>query len=385
MSVVAMATLVVACGGDATSPPVASPTSSAAATITYAAATTTAAASQATTTTYAAASTTTAAASQATTTTHAAATMTAVVVATTTTATPTTTTSPPWGRLSPNPYLGAFMPTLQLPEEQYHLGTSDRLLDVGANAVMVGLIIPYGNDGTVKADWIDYPWLTTTIRQFHEAGLAVGVALGPINVEERGEPGPVPPEIRSTLLEGLTPVVSGVAALLEANGVEVFAPLNEVDYQLGVETASRWSQEVRPAIRARFTGRLLWKGSLFEHAGGGPAPDIDFTGYDIVGFTLFPHSGIASYPGMVRNTIDNIRSWATEDGVDELWVAEFGSYEQVPIGRDEIPDSIRIVLEVGADDLDGFFVFDPPRGFGVSLGEPDLWAAVSDGFAATSG
>ncbi|GEM_PF-1953394 len=384
MSVVAMATLVVACGGDAASPPVASPTSSAAATITYAAATTTTAASQATTTTYAAA-TTTAAASQATTTTHAAATMTAVVVATTTTATPTTTTSPPWGRLSPDPYLGAFMPSLQLPEEQYHLGTSDRLLDVGANAVMVGLIIPYGNDGTVKADRIDYPWLTTTIRQFHEAGLAVGVVLGPINVEERGEPGPVPPDIRSTLLEGLTPVVSGVAALLEANGVEVFAPLNEVDYQLGVEAASRWSQEVRPAIRARFTGRLLWKGSLFEHAGGGPAPDIDFTGYDIVGFTLFPHSGIASYPGMVRNTIDNIRSWATEDGVDELWVAEFGSYEQVLIGRDEIPDSIRIVLEVGADDLDGFFVFDPPRGFGVSLGEPDLWAAVSDGFAATSG
>ena len=65
----------------------------------------------------------------------------------------------------------------------------------------------------------------------------------------------------------------------------------------------------------------------------------------------------------------------------EVWAAEFGSYEPVPIGRDQVADSLRIVFEAGVDDLDGFFPFDPPGGFGVSRREPDLKAAIRDGFA----
>ncbi len=64
-----------------------------------------------------------------------------------------------------------------------------------------------------------------------------------------------------------------------------------------------------------------------------------------------------------------------------MWAAEFGSYEPVPIGRDQVADSLRIVFEAGVDDLDGFFPFDPPGGFRISLGEPDLEATVWDGFA----
>ena len=55
-----------------------------------------------------------------------------------------------------------------------------------------------------------------------------------------------------------------------------------------------------------------------------------------------------------------------------MWAAEFGSYEPVPIGRDQIADSLRIVFEAGADDLDGFFPFDPPGASGSPSGSP-IW------------
>lgn len=302
--------------------------------------------------------------------------------ATTSTAAPTTTEPPPpWERLVPEVSLGAFMPTPQLPREGYHFADPATLAATGANSVLLGLIVPFRSDGTVERGHVDHGWLGRAIDDFHAAGLAVGVTLGPINIDHHGEPQPVWPEIREAVLAGMTVVVADVATTLEEHGAEVFAPINEADHQLGIEAASAWSQEVLPVIRERFGGRVMWKGSLFEHANPGPDPDIDFTGYDIVGFTLFPFTGIERYPQRVGEILDEIGAWAAADGVTELWAAEFGSYDPVPIGRDEVADSLRIVFEEGAGRLGGFFAFDPPRGFGTSLGEPDLEEAVRAGFA----
>ena len=112
--------------------------------------------------------------------------------------------------------------------------------------------------------------------------------------------------------------------------------------------------------------------------GGGRNPNIDFTGYDIVGISSFPFSGIHRYPAEVQSFSKNIRAWAEQDGVEELWVAEFGSYEPVPITAKEEPDAIRIVFEEAK--AEGFFVFDPPRGFGTPILGSNLEKVVQEEF-----
>ncbi len=275
------------------------------------------------------------------------------------------------------------MPALEVPGE-HSLAYPQSLIEIGANAVLFGLIVPYESDGRVVGDQVAYEWLAAAIEAYRAQGLAVGVALEPINIENQGEPGPVPPEARGVFLDGLGDVVQRVADVLEATNAEVFAPLNEIDYKLGVEAASEWGQEILPLIRSSFSGRVLWKGSLFEHVGAGAPPDIDFTGYDIVGFSLFPFSGIARYPAMASETIASVRSWASEDGVSEVWAAEFGSYMPVPISRQEEPDAIRIVFDEGSETLGGFFILDPSRGFGTPLRGSDLEAVVLEQFTLAS-
>jgi hypothetical protein len=275
------------------------------------------------------------------------------------------------------------MPALEVPGE-HSLAYPQSLIDIGANAVLFGLIVPYESDGVILGDYVAYEWLAASVEAYRGQGLAVGVALEPINVETQGEPGPVPPEVRGVFLAGLGDVVQRVAVVLEETNAEVFAPLNEIDYKLGVEAASEWGQEILPLIRSSFSGRVLWKGSLFEHVGAGAPPDIDFTGYDIVGFSLFPFSGIARYPAMASETIASVRSWASEDGVSEVWAAEFGSYMPVPISRQDEPDAIRIVFDEGSETLGGFFILDPSRGFGTPLRGSDLEAVVLEQFTLAS-
>ena len=122
---------------------------------------------------------------------------------------------------------------------------------------------------------------------------------------------------------------------------------------------------------------MLWKGSLFEHVGES-TPDIDFSGYDIVGFSSFPFTGIDRYPQAVRNYEETIGQWAQEDGVTRLWAAEFGTYEPVPISPSDEDEAVSIVF--GETNIEGYFVFDPPRGFGTAIKGSDLYNVVQEGF-----
>ncbi|MDP7208928.1 MAG: hypothetical protein QF523_03540, partial [Acidimicrobiales bacterium] len=66
----------------------------------------------------------------------------ATTAAVSTTAVPATVTSqPPPARQAPEPFLGAFMPALEVPGE-HSLAYPQSLIDIGANAVLFGLIVP---------------------------------------------------------------------------------------------------------------------------------------------------------------------------------------------------------------------------------------------------
>jgi len=87
------------------------------------------------------------------------------------------------------------MPALEVPGE-HSLAYPQSLIDIGANAVLFGLIVPYESDGVILGDYVAYEWLAAAVEAYRGQGLAVGVTLEPINIGTQGEPGPVPTEVR---------------------------------------------------------------------------------------------------------------------------------------------------------------------------------------------
>ncbi len=77
------------------------------------------------------------------------------------------------------------MPALEEPGE-HSLAYPQSLIDIGANAVLFGLIVPYESDGVILGDYVAYEWLAAAVEAYRGQGLAVGVALEPINVETQG-------------------------------------------------------------------------------------------------------------------------------------------------------------------------------------------------------
>ena len=80
------------------------------------------------------------------------------------------------------------MPSAQHPGEGYHFADPATLANTGANSILLGLIVPFQGDGTVKRGHVDHGWLGRTIDDYHAAGQAVGMTLGPINIDHHGEP-----------------------------------------------------------------------------------------------------------------------------------------------------------------------------------------------------
>jgi hypothetical protein len=141
--------------------------------------------------------------------------------------------------------------------------------------------------------------------------------------------------------------------------------MDEPDYKLGSARGSAWGQEILPKIRAVYSGKVLWKGSLSRPFRNNER--IDFSGYDIVGLTVFPWAGLERYPEDVEFYINTLNQWAAEDGVKERIVAEFGNYVVTRITKEEEPEAIRTVFEQGQGKVNGFILLDPPRGFGTPI------------------
>jgi hypothetical protein len=94
---------------------------------------------------------------------------------------------------------------------------------------------------------------------------------------------------------------------------------------------------------------------------------IDFSGYDIVGLTVFPWAGLQNYAQDVEFYITTLNQWATEDGVNEIIIAEFGNYVITMISKEEEPEAIETVFKQGQGKVNGFILLDPPKGFGTPI------------------
>ncbi len=276
-------------------------------------------------------------------------------------------------------YLGVWMPALQGEGEQ-SLEEKEDLIALGANTVAFGVVIPYFPDGSLEQERVreSKDDARMLMRYYKEAGLAIVFSPEPIPANLEGEPTPVPATIRETLLKNYEEVILDLAKIAEEENVEVFSPMNEPDWKLGLERASSWGQEILPEVGKVFTGKVMWKGLTSDDSEN--IKKVDFLGYDIIGFTSFPWGGIANYKTNLQSFLTALQAKAAEDGVKELFVAEFGTYDPVGLPKRDEPKSIQYVFEEGKGKLQGFLVFDPPRGIGTPVKGSELENVVKEEF-----
>lgn len=175
-----------------------------------------------------------------------------------------------------------------------------------------------------------------------------------------------------SVLDAYEPYVSQFAAYAEENNIEIFVPMNEADLTLGTPTdeefvfdytlASNWGQEILETIEtAGFTGKVLWKSGMdYSNIDW----DLDLTGYDMVGVSISPSEVHRSdltglFAEDVERIITKMNTAASEDGVPETLVSEFGAWGLSEAWEDsEYAQIYETVFSTALNSVDGFIAFD---------------------------
>ena len=288
--------------------------------------------------------------------------------------------------------------------------------DIGANSISFLITIPYHPSGELHDDCVDWTKdkARSTIKKYKQAGFTVVAVPGAVQVNPLdysggmynrpdvmqappggipggpaegfpgglpggmpdiaremtcslltagGEPGSIPSSIVNEVLENYEAVVIDLAKIAEEEGADVFAPMAEPDLKMGSATkASKWSQDMLPKIKEVYSGKLLWRGD-FHNAYGSSNKQVDFTGFDIIGFTTLPGDSDTSnsnIKNVIAGNIDALTKWAEEDGVKEVWISEFGISVDSPQSEADKAKAYQIMFEAADGKLDGYLLTDIP-------------------------
>ncbi len=268
-------------------------------------------------------------------------------------------------------YLGFFMPSV-FDDGMQSVDNPNFLHDIGANTVGFTVIVPYDESGHIEQEMMNsvYDKTRDLIRTYRKDSFVVMIAPEPTAAYSRNAPEPLNVTIQDIFLDDYSAVIEKLSVIAEQEGVTIFAPMNEPDLRLGVDKASSWGQEILPVVREHYKGIILWKASFHEDK------RIDFSGYDAVGFTSHPLN-IATYPKDLRTSVERLEQWANEDGVGIVLASEFGPMETSTSQQDQ---TAMITVMFDETDLDGYFVLDNPKGYGVQIAESPLKDAVQQQF-----
>ena len=188
-----------------------------------------------------------------------------------------------------------------------------------------------------------------------------------------GEPGPISGSV-DKVLDSYEPVVIELAKIAEEEGADVFAPMKETEFIIGSTTkASKWSQDILPKIKEVYSGKIVWRGD-FHDAYKSSSKQVDFSGYDIIGFTTLsgdPGPSNSNLKNVITGNIDALTKWAEEDGVEEVWITEFGISTSSSQSEEEKAEAHQIMFEAADGKLDGYLIDDTPyAGPGKQVGWP---------------
>lgn len=119
--------------------------------------------------------------------------------------------------------------------------------------------------------------------------------------------------------EELVTTLTEIAATLEAQNVEVFAPLAETDRVLGsASAAATFMQTALSQITPIYTGQLMWIGMAFES--NDPAT-YNLTGFDYAATNISPmpsHTTAQLFSAHVASTLSNMSTVAATYGIPFL-------------------------------------------------------------------
>ena len=257
------------------------------------------------------------------------------------------------------------------------------LKNIGANSISFTIDVPYYSSGELHDDCVE--WLKdkarSTIKKYKQTGFNVVVQLASAQVnpldysggmynrpdvmqEPPGgmpdiaremtcslltagaEPGSIPVSVLSKFLENYELVVIDIAKIAEEEGADFFVPMSEADLKMNSATkASKWSQEILPKIKEVYSGKLVWRGD-FHNAYKNSNKQVDFSGYDVIGFTTLTGAPVnANIPIAIAGNIAALTKWAEEDGVEEVWITEFGISTTATESEEEKAESHQQMFE----------------------------------------
>ncbi len=306
------------------------------------------------------------------------------------------------------------------------MGNPTDLKNIGANSMSFLIDVPYYSSGELHDDCVE--WLKdqtrSTIKKYKQAGFTVVVVPTPTKVNPLdysggmynkpdimqappgfppggppegfpggppggmpdiaremmcalitagGEPGPISGSV-DKVLDNYELVVIELAKIAEEEGADIFAPMKETDFIIGSTTkASKWSQDILPKIKEVYSGKIVWRGD-FHDAYKSSSKQVDFTGFDIIGFTtLSGDSGTSNsnLKNIITGNIDALTEWAEKDGVKEVWITEFSISTKSSQSEEEKAKAHQIMFEAAEGKLDGYLINDTPyAGPGKQVGWP---------------
>lgn len=258
------------------------------------------------------------------------------------------------------------------------------LKDAGANIASIAPNVKINSRGEAQFDApMDYieASMAYWAEKYYQNGLRISLVLE-VNFQEEfrrggGEPGKIPAALAVSpgFLDKYSLVVEEMAKLAEKYKVEIFSPMNEPDLKLGEKIASSWGQEILPKIKKYYHGKILWKAAGSDEK----QADVDFSGYDIIGFDPTPGGGnpapaLAAYRVQIKKMIELAKSRAKKHNVPEVMITEFGAWGgAVRWSEENKMLAHRIVFEEGHGKVSGFIALDPPSDLDRGLyGTPSL-------------
>jgi len=292
--------------------------------------------------------------------------------------------NPPSGEISV--YKGFWMPSsFYYDHKGQSMSDPKDLKAAGANIASIAPNIRINSKGEVKFDApFDYleQALAYWAKNYYENGIRISLVIEmsyqeDLNLRLNQEPKPVPHGIASQpgFLDDYNKIVIEVAKLAEKYHVEMFSPMNEPDLKLGEATASTWGQAILPEIKKYYHGKVLWKAAGSDEK----QANIDFSGYDIIGFDPTPGGGnpktsLAAYPGQIREMIKLAKGRAEKYKVPQVMITEFGVWGgALAFSEENKMLAHRIVFEEGQGKVSGFIILDPPSDLDRGLlGTPSL-------------
>ena len=198
-------------------------------------------------------------------------------------------------------------------------------------------------DGTFSTRPDNKQFVISQIVEAHENGIQVYL------VPSFRHPSTLPDRsLAETYLENFTPIVLEWADIAQQYGVALFSPGNELDKPFPRDLVAIWLHDIIPKIKERYHGLTIAKlKDVF---------DMDFSGYDYVGFT---NIGLEN-PGGVREQVELAKKYAERDGARGVIISEFGwdvrFDEGQGVGEEKQAKTIDQVFQESWGEVDGYFI-----------------------------